>query len=213
MEMREFLQVLAAVVLMTVVGSFSFVVDGQWIVVPGVLFFSVLIIFTAVFSKKAAARLLDCDVEHEFWMISRDGIKPGYHFKREVPAGIIFPLFFSLFSLGILKFCAFLTYEARALKRRAAKRFGVFSYSSLTEWHNGLIGAAGVIGVLALATIAYFLPYDLQYFSKLGVFYAFSNMLPFGKLDGSQILFGSKTLYTSLAVLTLIFLGYALLIL
>lgn len=212
MKLSEFLNILAAVVLFTIVGSFAFLTESQWTLLPQIFFFSAVIIFASVFAKKLMARLLDADVEHELWKVSRYGYKQHQHLKKEMPAGIIFPLIITLFSLGWAKFSAFLTYEARALKRRAAKRFGFYSFTEITEWHNGVIGAAGIVVVFIIAIIAYFLPWNLEYLAKLSVFYALSNMLPISKLDGIQIFFGSRVLWTVLAIITAIFTSYAFII-
>ena len=208
MKSREFLHILAAIILFTAIGSFSFLIDSEWFMLPRVLLFATVIIFVSIFAKKFMAGVLDSDVEHEIWNVSRYGIKKHQRLNKEIPGGIIFPLLFSLFSLGLIKFAAFITYEARALKRRAAKRFGFYSYTELTEWHNGLIGAAGIIAMFIIAIIAYFLPYNLEYFSKLAIYYAISNLIPISKLDGTQIFFGSKTLWTALAIIALIFGAY-----
>ena len=159
------------------------------------------------------ANALDSDVEHEIWKVSRYGLGQRQHLKREIPAGIIFPLLLSVFSLGFIKFPALLTYESRALQRRAAKRFGFYSFTELTEWHNGIIGAAGIISVLLVGIIIYFLPYNWEYFSKLAAYYALVNMIPISKLDGTQIFFGSRVLWTTLTLITLIINAYALSIL
>lgn len=212
MNLSEFLNILAAVIIFAVIGSLSFLINSEWSMLPIVFFFATLIIFTSIFAKKLMAYLLDTNVEHEFWKFSRYGVQPHWKFNKELPAGIIFPLIFSLFTLGLVKFSAFLTYEARALKKRAAKRFGFYSFTELTEWHNGLIGAAGIVAVFLIAIIAYFLPYNLEYLSKLAVYYAISNLIPISKLDGTQIFFGSRVLWTTLAVIALILGAYALII-
>ncbi len=211
MELKEFAQILAGVLIFTVVGSFSYLVLQNWGALPKVFLFSAIIIFLAVFAKKLAAYLLDCDVEHEVWKFSRYGIKQSHYLKKEIPAGIIFPLILTLFSWGIVKFGAILSYEARALKKRAAKRFGPFSFSELTEWHNGLIGAAGMVVLFLLAIVSYLI--NQEYLTKLTIFYAFWNMIPLPKLDGLQIFFGSRVLYTTLAVVALILAVGAILIL
>ena len=212
MKLREFSHILAAILIFTAIGSFSFLVDSQWFMLPRVLLFATIIIFISILAKKIMASLLDTDVEHEIWNVSRYGIIKHQKLNKEIPGGIIFPLLFSLFTLGFVKFAAFITYEARALKRRAAKRFGFYSYTEVTEWHNGLIGAAGIISLFIVALIAYFLPYSLEYFSKLTIYYAISNLIPISKLDGTQIFFGSKTLWTALALIALIFGAFAFLI-
>lgn len=212
MKLEEFKQILIAILIFTLVGSFAFALDGKWILVPAVFLFSTIIIFTSIFAKKLMAYWLDSDVEHEIWKFSRFGVKPWQHFKNEISSGIIFPLVLSLFSLGWLKFSAFLTYEARALKRRAAKRFGYYSFSELTEWHNALIGAAGILACFLISIIAYFISPNLEILAKLSAYYALSNILPLPKLDGLQIFFGSRVLYTALLAIALIFASYALLV-
>lgn len=210
MKASEFSHILAAIVVLTAVAGFSFGVAGEWENIAKVFAFSVVIISVSVFAKKIAAFLLDADVEHEIWQMSRYGFKSSWHLEKAVPAGVIFPLFFSVFSLGAIKFMGTLTYETRALKYRAAKRFGFYSYKEMTDLHNGLIGAAGIFFVLLLAIIVYLLPAsNMEYFSKMAAFYAFSNIIPFSKLDGMQIFFGSRILWVVLASIATIFAFFA----
>jgi len=209
MKLQEFLNILAAIVIFTVIGSLSFLVESKWHILPQVFLFATIIIFATVFVRKFMASSLDIDVEHETWKFSRYGFKRHQKFKKEIPAGIIFPLILSVFSLGWIKFAGFLTYEARALKRRAAKRFGYYSFAELTEWHNGLIGAAGIVTAFLIAIITYFLPFNVEYLSKLAIYYGISNLIPISKLDGAQIFFGSRVLWTTLAVIAAILGTYA----
>ena len=209
-KFSEFKQVIAAILTFTIVIAFSFALQDNWFLVAQTLLFAAIIIVLNVFAKKLVAYLLDADVEHQIWSFSRYGIFPESHFENEWPFGIIIPLFFTLFTLGYLKVMTFLTYETRALKVRAAKRFGFYSYTEMTEWHNGLIGAAGIVAILILSFVSYFPGFE--YLSKIAAFYAFFNMLPLGKLDGSQIFFGSRVLWYTLAVITLIFTAYALIL-
>ncbi len=209
MKISEVTSIIAAVIILAVVFGFSFVISGDLNSFSQVILFSVLIIIVAVFTKKLVAYMLDSDVEHELWRVYRYSWKPGWHFDKPVPAGIILPLVFTLFSWGILKFSAILTYETRALKYRAAKRFGMYSFSEMTDWHNGIIGASGIIVLLLISVIAYFAPLNIEYLAKMATFYAFWNMIPVSNLDGTQIFFGSRILYTILAVITIIFTFYA----
>jgi hypothetical protein len=212
MKLSEFLHILAAIIIFTVVGSLAFLVESKWFMLPRVFLFATIIIFSAVFAKKLMAYLLDADVEHEIWKFSRFWFASHDRLAKEIPGGIIFPLIFSIFSLGWIKFCLFLNYETRALKRRAAKRFGIFSFTEITEWHNGVIGAAGIVAALLIVVISYFLPFNFEYLSKLAVYYAISNLIPIGKSDGSQIFFGSRVLWTTLVVIALILGVYAVIL-
>jgi Zn-dependent protease len=171
-----------------------------------------IIIIVNIAAKKAMAFALDSDVEHETWKWSRYGLKPHQHLEKEVPAGIILAVILSILSLGAVKFMSFLTYETRALKHRAAKRFGYYSYTEMTDWHNGLIGAAGIVAVLILSVVLYFIGGSNDYLWRFAAYYAFWNMIPISKLDGTQIFFGSKILYAAIGIITLIFTGYALLL-
>src|SRR3989338_1847063 len=206
MKSSEFPHILAAILLLTLVAGFGFALKSDWGMVGASFGFSAIIIVVSVLTKKLAAYLLDADVEHELWKVTTYGLRAGDRFKKPIPAGIIFPIFFSLITLGALKFMGFLTYEARALKYRASKRFGFYSYTEMTDWHNCLIGAAGVLAVLVLAVISYFLPAaNIEYLAKLSAYYAFWSLLPVSKLDGTQIFFGSKILWSVLASIASIF--------
>lgn len=209
-DYKEFKHVLAVIIVLTIVIAFSQVLENNWNFLAQALFISTIIIIVNIFSKKIIAHLLDADVEHEIWNFSEYGLMPHQHFKKPLPFGIIIPLFFAIFTLGKIKVMTFLTYETRALKVRAAKRFGYYSYAEMTDWHNGLIGAAGIISLLLLSTITYLSGFE--YLSRMAAFYAFFNMIPLGKIDGSQIFFGSKILWTTLATITLIFATYALIL-
>lgn len=213
MESRELSHIIAAILVLTTVTGFAYAVKADWLSLSQAFLFSVIIISVSIAAKKITAYLLDSDVEHEIWTWSRYGFKPKQHLEKEIPAGVIFPLLFTLLSAGALKVMSILTYETRATQYRAAKRFGFYSYTEMTDWHNALIGAGGIIAMLLVSLVSYFLPYNLEFLSKIAAYYAFFNMLPISKLDGTQIFFGSRVLYATLAIITAIFAGYFLTIL
>lgn len=206
MRITELTHVMVAILILFLASSFTFITKSNFSILAQILLFSIIIIFISVFSKKAMAYALDSNVEHEIWQSTFE-LTPKRSAK-EYPAGVILPILLSLITLGKLKFLSLLTYEARALKHRAAKRFGYYSYTELTDWHNGLIGAAGILSILAISIVAYLTGYE--YLAKISTFYAFWNLLPISKLDGTQIFFGSKVLYSILAIITLIFASYSL---
>ncbi len=213
MGTREFSHVTAAVIIFTAIISFSFIVKHQWENIAIAFFFAIIILGVNIIAKKITAHLLDSDVEHELWQISQYGYVPHEHFKHPAPAGIIAPLLLNVFTLGFIKFPAMLTYETNVLKHRAAKRFGFYSYTEMTDWHTALIGASGILAVLILSVILYFIPSpNIEYFARIAVYYAFVNLIPFSKLDGSQIFFGSRILWSTLAIITVIMTAYALLL-
>jgi hypothetical protein len=212
MEKSKILHIIAAMLVFAAIISFSFIIKNNSDQVPKAIAFSVIFILVIVLAKKAAANALDADVEHEIWEVSRYGLRAGWHLEKPIPAGIILPIFISIFSLGTLIVPTFLTYETRALKRRAAKRFGFYSYTEMTDWHIALIGAAGIIAALIVSIVLYSVKYNLEYFAIISTLYAFFNMVPFSKLDGAQIFYGSKLLWTTLALVTVLFVIYATLI-
>jgi len=204
---KEWAHVVSAVLLMFVIYGLRFVLAGEFVSLLQIFVFSFIVIAVPVIAKKGMAYWLDARVEHEIWYFQRFGWKPGARFKKPVPFGLIVPLLFSVLSLGAAKISTFLTYETRALKHRAARRFGHYSYTSMTDWHIGMIGAAGVVSLLLVSIIAYFA--DFGFLGRMAAYYAFWNVIPFSKLDGTQIFFGSRVLWSVLAVVSLIFAGYA----
>ena len=213
MKLPKFYHIIAAIIVLFVITSFQPLISSDYSSLVLLLIFSAAIILVAVFSKKIMADFLDASVEHKIWGTRRYWFRPHDYLNIEIPLGIILPIFFSFFSIGYLKVMTLLTFETQALKRRVAKRHGFFSFTEMTDWHDGLIGAAGIFSILLLALIAYLLPIPaLETLSKLAAYYAFFNMLPIGALDGYKILNGSRVLYTTLAIVTLIFTAYALLL-
>ncbi len=196
---------------MTLIIGFAPLTSGDALgFVKGILF-AVLIIGAHVGGKKLMANNLDAAVTHETWTVQRFGFKPTQHFKKPVSMGVLVPFFFAIVSFGALKVHTYLTYETRALKRRAARRHGHASFTEMTDWHIGLIGTGGIAGVLLVSFIGYWIP-GLEGLASTAAWYAFFNLLPISKLDGSQIFFGSRTLYATLGIITMIIIAFALLV-
>ncbi len=212
MEKREVSNLIAAVIVLTAIAGFPFILESNLQELPKTLLFSIVLITVVVGAKKFMANSLDADVEHEIWQFSRYGFRTDWRLKKPVPAGIILPIFLSLFSFGSACVPTILTYETCPLKRRAAKRFGPDSYTEMTDWHISLIGAAGIISALILSIVLYSLKYNLEYYAIISTIYAFFNMLPLSKFDGAQIFYGSRLLWTTLAMIVCIFVIYATLI-
>jgi hypothetical protein len=205
----EIIHIILAVIVLAIVIGFKFALDKDINGVGIALLFAFIIIIVNIAAKKTMASWLDSDVEHKLWFWQRYGLKPGWHLERSVPIGIILPIFITAFSLGAAKLMTILTYDTKALKRRAARRHGFYSYTEMTDWHNALIGGAGIIAMFFLSFISYWVP-SLEYLARMTAFYAFWNMIPLGKLDGIQIYLGSRILWYTLAIFTLIFSSYAL---
>ncbi len=221
MKESEVMQIIIAVVVLGLVSIAAEMVslnNEKWVVgsldigdISIIVGFSTIVIFANIFGKKIMASRLDADVEHEIWTMQRHGFSVDSKLDKGIPVGVIFPLFISVISLGTVNMMTCLTYETKALKRRAAKRFGPFSFTEMTDYHNALVGAMGIITLLFVSFVCYFIP-EAAALGRMANFYAFWNMIPFSKLDGTQIYFGSRVLWAMLAVITLIFTMYSLLL-
>ena len=84
----------------------------------------------------------------------------------------------------------------------------------MTEYHIAHIAAIGIGSVLALSILSYILasstPFSAFFsaLSRYSIYYAISNILPLGQLDGTKILFGSRIWWLILTTLSII--GFAL---
>ena len=168
-----------------------------------------IIIIANVFAKKIASYYLDSEIEIKLWEVKRYGFKPTKYFKKQFPAGAFFPILITAFSFGYLKWMACLVFDIKPKIYRAAKRYGLYNFSEMTEYHIGLIAGSGIIINLFLAIIGYLIGFDE--FSKLNLYYAFFNILPISDLDGNKIFFGSLILWSFLASIILIGLTYVFL--
>ncbi len=210
MKKEEIAQILIAILMLFIVVGVGFIVQGEIERLTETIIFSIIIISIHVYVKKGFAYMLDCNVEHRIWHVFRIGWREHHHFKKEIPFGIIIPLIFTAFSLGLFKIMTFLTYETRALKHRAAKRFGFYSFTEVTDWDNGLIGASGIIALMVVSIVGYILGFESL--SKMAAYYVLFNMIPISNLDGTQIFFGSRIIWSVLGLISLIFTLFALMI-
>lgn len=177
-----------------------------------------LVIVVNVIGKKIASYYVESEVEVKLWEINRYGFKAHRHFKDPLPAGIIFPIISTALTLGYVTWLTPLVFDVKAKIYRAARRHGLYSFSEMTEWHIGVIAAAGILFNLLFALIIYLIvgsfPAPLgsifSIFVKLSIFYAFFNMIPLSDLDGNKIFFGSLVLWSFLATIVFIAMVYAI---
>ena len=172
------------------------------------LFLVLLVILINILAKKVYSFYLDSEVEVRLWEVKRYSVLPGNYFKKPVPAGLLFPIILAVLTLGNLVWMASLVFEVKPKVYRAAKRFGLYTFSEMTEHHIALIAASGILLNLFFAIIGYMI--NLPEFAKLNIYYAAYNMIPLSDLDGNKIFFGSFILWSFLAAVTLIALGYAI---
>ena len=165
-----------------------------------------------VFTKKITGEFFELKTEIKLWEFKRWGYKPHQSFKKNIPAGAIFPIISRIifFPLKGFVWMAPLVFDVRAKIYRAAKRHGIYSFSEASENHLAYIAGAGIIISLITAALGYLIGFSE--FAKFSVWFAFFNLIPISDLDGNKIFFGNKTLWSFLAVITLIALGYSFLI-
>jgi Zn-dependent protease len=180
------------------------------------LFFLILLgvfilILVNVLVKKIMAYLLESEIEVKIWEIRRFGFRTHDHWKNAFPLGAFAPLISKIifFPLNGFAWMASLVFETKAKAYHAAKRHGIYSFSEMTEEHIGKIAAAGIFVNLLLAIAFYFIGGNFGIlFAKLNIWFVFFNMIPISDLDGNKIFFGNLVLWSFLAVVTLIGLGY-----
>ena len=117
----------------------------------------------------------------------------------------------------MFKWLAILEFDVKPRIERVSRRHGLYRFSEMTDWHIAVIAAAGVFANILLAIISYSisgyfpgLETSFEYFAKLNVYYALWSLVPLSSLDGSKILFGSKLLWLTLAIITGIFFFYGI---
>jgi len=163
-----------------------------------------------VIAKKVIGFYYDSEVEIKIWNIERYWVGKYSRFEKPIPAGILVPIFLKVFSFGYLNWFAVTTFEVKAKTYRAAKRFGLYTFSEMSEFHIGIIATVGIVANLVLGVIAYFV--NVPDLARLSVYYAFFNLIPISDLDGSKIFFGSTLLWSLLAAITVVGVFFALII-
>src|SRR3989338_6656772 len=83
MRQHEVLHIITAIIVLTVVTSFSSLLNKQWQSVPQFLVFSAILVILVVAARKAMAHMLESGVEHRLWTISRWGLPQPAHLKKE----------------------------------------------------------------------------------------------------------------------------------
>lgn len=167
-----------------------------------------IIIFVYVLTQKLTAYYHEAVIETKVWDVQRFGFLEKAYVKKPIPLGFILALIFPFLSQGYFKWFALTETEIIARKARVARRHGFFSFPEMTEWHIGVICASGTIALLGLAILAYL--FNLTLLAKSSIYFAFFNMLPIGKLDGTKVFFANPFFWAILFFLCLVGLGFAL---
>jgi len=210
MHAKELTHLAAAAIIFAAVIYVPQAIEGNWAYISLALLFAIIILGVNVLSKKIMARSFDTDLEHEVWQWTRFGFKPGQKTASPVPMGVILPLVVSALTLGKTKAMTLLTYETTAHPSGKRKISG-YVFSEITDWHIALFGATGLVATVVLSFLAYFI-FPSQDLWRYAAFYAFWNCIPFSKLDGAQILYGSKVLWSAMMIITTIVAVYGVIL-
>jgi len=206
---------IAYIVIVTIITAFAIALTKTLTLDLTIFLFALLGVFLLllinILVKKTTAYFLESEIEIKIWELKRFGFRTGDYFKKAFPLGAFMPLISKIFFFGLNGFVwmASLVFDVKAKSYHAAKRHGIYSFSEMTEEHIGRIAAVGIFTHLILAFLFYFIGGDFgTLFAKLNIWFAFFNMIPISDLDGNKIFFGNLVLWSFLAIVTLIGLGY-----
>ncbi len=210
LKSKEFAHIILAIVILIFVVNFINIIENNLSIETFTIksFGIALIVFTSIFAKKLAAYYFEASADFKIWQLQRFGFKPNQKLKKPIPAGIIIPFVISFLSAGYALWLAVLEFDIRVHPSRASKRHEHYKFSNMTDIHLAFITGAGVITCLILSILAYL--GNFPEITKLAIYYAVWNLIPISNLDGSKIFFGSRILWYILAIVTGIFLAYAL---
>ncbi|MCL5729999.1 MAG: hypothetical protein M1165_00315 [Candidatus Pacearchaeota archaeon] len=191
-----------AILLSTIVIAFSVnLILGGFIAFLWTLLAVFCVIAVNVIAKKLIGFYLETETEIRLWEIEGYGIRKRRHFKRPFAIGAILPLVSKiiLFPINGFVWMASLVFDVKPKASRSARRHGLYTFSEMTEEHMGYIAAAGIAANLLFAVVGYLVGF--AEFSRLNIYYALFNILPFSNLDGNKIFFGNIVLWSFLAAL------------
>jgi len=202
MEIKEILNELIIILVVAIILGFTVAIPSLSAVPTSIIYFLIILVLN-IAAKRIVAYRLEADIKTKFWSWHRFWFTKRAHFKKPIPMFWLPPLL-SFITKGYFFWLALIEFDVKPNVARASKRHGYYRYSDMTEFHIASIAAAGVITSLVLAIISYLLGFEI--FTKLNIYFAIWSLIPIGNLDGSKILFGSKGLWFSLLVITVIFL-------
>jgi len=190
-NLKEVGYILTAVIILFVVVNFNGFIRNNFSLLS--LLYSILVIIvvllTNILAKKLAAYYYQAKIEIQPWKLYRYWFKRSQHFNKPIYAGIFIPVIFSIISYGYFLWLAVLEFDVYSTTARVSKMHGTHRFTEMTEFHIGMIAAAGVLANLILAVISYIL--GSPEITRLSVFFACFSLVPIGSLDGTKIFFSS----------------------
>ena len=204
---------LASILVATIVLGFTASLLRSWEIFLYSTLSIFIIIIVNIIAKEITAYYLETKIEIQPWEISRYWFKPRSYFRKPLPAWLLFPLLMAVVSGGYVIWLATLVFDPKPKAHRAAKRHGLYSFSDVSEYDMGKIAAAGIAANLLFAVIGYLigLPNEMNFVS-LSIWFTFYNMLPISDLDGNKIFFGSRVIWSVLAIVILMAISYIFLL-
>jgi len=208
MEARDYLKEIIIILIAGIIFGLSFAFPDNSLILYSTISF-IIIILLNVITKKIIAYNLEADVKTKFWAWHQYGFRKDSHFKKPLPM-LWIPLLLSFLTKGLFLWLGILETEITPRTERVSKRHGLYRFSEMSEWHIAWIAVFGIITNLILAIISYVFGFEM--FSKLNIYFAFWSLIPLGSLDGNKILFGSKSLWFIMFVISLLFLLWSFVI-
>jgi len=207
MEIREDVKEFSTVILATIVLALTISFKNTDIFYIATASF-LIIIGANVLTKKIVGYFLETDVKTKFWALYQFGFRKDMHFKKPVPM-IWLPLILAPFSKIFLWF-GILEFDVSAKTERVSRRHGLYRFTEITEWHMGWIAIWGIIINLVLAIIGYIAGFEI--FAKLSIYFIAWSTIPIAGLDGSKILYASRSLWTVVFTIAILLLIWSLMI-
>jgi len=212
-SLKELTHIILAIILAAFVISFLPTIETFL----NALLIALVIIGISVIAKKIMAHYLDLKSEIKIWHWQRWGVYERSYFKKPLPVGLIFPFILSWLSWGYVSALTFLQTDLKPALHRVARRRGALDsrFLAIKDWHEASVLGWGIgvnLGLgLILFIISFFFKNTLMLdIAKFSIYYAAWNLVPFGKLDGTRILFGSRYMWYVLWFFAIIFLVIAL---
>jgi hypothetical protein len=196
---RECVWVIISILIMSFILGFSEKPDLS----PILILFSAIIILTSVLAKKIASQFYSIEIEHSAWSLKQWWWTKRSYFKKPLPVGLVFPFFFSIMSLGLIKPFTLLEFNSKNIvKKRILRQSGANRRYEINETDLAFTALWGFLSLVVLAIIASF--FNQPEITKYSIYYGIWNLIPFGSLDGSKIFFGSFFSWLILLIIYLI---------
>jgi len=204
-EKKEIVSLIGASLVLGFIFSFTRWGYGEFSLAVGIanwfraFLLSFIIYIIYLVANKNAAKLHGAKIKFKIWGMDRFWFNKGAKFShlwffglkiKSFKAGIFIPILLSLFSNGVIKFA---TIAYTEITEVSAQRVGK-KFKNLTDLEIARIHLAGPLACLLLAIILT----PLNAFNTLAdiaKLVAIFSFIPFSKLDGAKILFGSLPLY------------------